>query len=350
MADATDCWLRQVLDLQRVALLAGVGLLVFACGEKFTSVDASAGGAGGSSQAGTDSTAAGNAAGGDDATDGGAETGGSATAGKPAGGRGGIGSVAGSGGKASAGGSAGTGGSGGSGGTGVVEVPPVPLEGLELWFDADVDAMETNGAVSVWKDRSGHKRDALQTAANYRPKLGSVGLGGKAAVIFDGADDYLKLPSLPADFSHGVSIFAMSQQDADNGTCNGLFEASNGKEVDDLHLGAWQGALLYEVASEYFHATDETLLLGTPQLLAVVHQTTQNLQLRRNSNALGEDSFPLPVTTVRQGVFLGRTDYADCTPYNGSISELLVYSRAVSDAELIEIESYLQTKWACCVE
>jgi len=334
------------LDLQRVALLAGIGLLVFACGEKFTSVDANAGGASGSSNAGTTNAAAGTEAGGDGATDGGAETGGSAMAGKATGGRGGIGS----GGKAGAGGKGGNGGNGGSGGGVVVEVPPVPQEGLELWFDANVGVTETNGAVSVWKDRSANQRNALQTAANYRPLLSGSDLNGKAAIVFDGADDYLKLPSLPGDFSQGVSIFTVSQQKADDGSCTAFFEASNGSEKDDVHLGAWQGALQYEVAADYLHATEQTLVVGAPQLLAVVHQTSESMQLRRNSNALGEDAFPLPVTTPRQAVFIGHTEYVDCKAYNGSVSELLVYNRAVSDLELIEIETYLQKKWACCAD
>ena len=94
---------------------------------------------------------------------GGAPAAGSSNGGSPNGGRGGISS----GGKANEGGSL-VGGSGGSGGT-VIVVPPVPLDGLELWLDANEGATATNGAVSTWKDRSGHKRDALQTALNYRP-------------------------------------------------------------------------------------------------------------------------------------------------------------------------------------
>jgi hypothetical protein len=338
------------LDLQRVALLAGVGLLAFACGEKFTGVDVAAGGSSGSHAGSGGVTTAGSAAGGDGATDGGVDEGGRATtAGSAAGGRGGISSVAGGGGKPSSGGNSGNGGNGGSGGV-VVEVPPVPQEGLEAWFSADVGVLELNGVVATWKDRSAHQRDALQTAVNYRPKLGKSALGGKAAIVFDGVDDYLKLPALPGDFSHGVSIFVVAQQDADDGSCSGFFEASNGSEVDDLHLGFWQGALQYEVFENYLHPTDQGLIVGKPELLAVVHQTTETAQLRRNSNAVDEDKLLLPKTIAREDVYIGHSDYTDCKAYPGSIGELLVYSRAVSDAELIEIESYLQAKWGCCAE
>jgi hypothetical protein len=351
MLDARQYWLRQVLHLQRVSVLAGLALLAFACGEKFRAGDA-VGGAGG--QAGRDTViAAGSGVGGDGVPDGGggdtvagAPDGGAPDGGAPDGGRGGISSVGGSGGKANNGGGSLLGGSGGSGGT-VVVVPPVPLEGLELWFDANEGATETNGAVSSWKDNSGHKRDALQTALNYRPKLAASGLKGKPALVFEG-DDYLKLPALPGDFSQGVSIFTVTQPDSDK--CAGIFEASNGPEIDDVHLGVWENALLFEVSSSYLSASKYPLTFGVPQLLAAVQQKSSSAQARRNSEGLGELSFALPATVERQSVFIGRTDYSGCGPYVGMVSELLVYSRAVSDEELIGIESYLQKKWACCSE
>ena len=346
MTDASDHWLRQVLDLQRGALLAGLVLCAVACGKPFTAGERGAGGASDPSGGGA-GAGPGSGAGGDATPDGGVETGGSGTlGGHSGGGRGGSSSVAGSGGKPNDGG----GGNGGSAGNVVVETPPVPLDGLELWFDAEVGVAQTNGAVSSWKDRSGHQRDALQTALNYRPKLGADALNGKPAIVFDGVDDSLKLPTLPGDFSHGVSIFTVAQQEANAGTCTGIFEASNGPEIDDVHLGIWQDALLYEVSDKYLSVTDSPLILGQPQLLSVVHQTTETLQLRRNSNALGEDTFALPTTVAREEVYIGHTRYTDCSAYAGNVAELLVYSRAVSDAELIEIESYLQAKWACCSE
>ena len=74
---------------------------------------------------------------------------------------------------------------------------------------------------------------------------------GKPALVFAG-DDYLKLPSLPGDFSHGVSIFAVALDQSAAGACSAIFEASNGSEIDDVHLGFWQNAVLYEVADNWF--------------------------------------------------------------------------------------------------
>jgi hypothetical protein len=354
MVDATLGRLSPVFVLQRGALLVGGLVLVFACGgPSFSGEKTVAGaGSGGSSGAGITSGAS---HGGDGVTEGGADVGGKAAGGKASGGgatnggHGGLVSVAGSAGRAGGGGSGGAAGNGGSGGA-LVETPPVPLDGLELWFKAEAGVTEVSGVVAKWEDASGHARHALQTATNLRPKLDAKGLNGKPALVFDGADDYLKLPTLPGNFEKGLTAFVIAQQDSDDGSCFGFFEASNGPEIDDIHVGAWQGAMQYEVADEYLHPTDYPLLVGKPELIAVVHQASTAVQLRRNSSSLGDDQFALPITKEREQVYIAHTAYSDCHALSGRIGEILLYSRAVSDDELIGIETYLQKKWACCSE
>ena len=87
-----------------------------------------------------------------------------------------------------------------------------------------------------------------------------------------------------------------------------------------------------------------------PELIAVVHQTSTAVQLRRNTSALRDSQFPLPITKEREQVYIARTAYSDCHALSGRIGEILLYSRAVSDDQLISIETYLQKKWACCAE
>jgi hypothetical protein len=51
---------------------------------------------------------------------------------------------------------------------------------------------------------------------------------------------------------------------------------------------------------------------------------------------------------VRNQIYVGKTLYANCGVFPGLIAEIIVYSRAVSLAEDAAIESYLQSKYACC--
>lgn len=351
MPDATAYKLRQVLELPRVIGLVGLAVLAaVACGDKFTGVDPGTAGAGGGG--GSVMPMAGSNASGEPAVDGGADSGGTMEAGgADSAGRGGRATVGGAD-TAGSGGSLGGGGamagSGGSGG--VVVEPPVPLDGLELWYDAQTGVGSVNGVVASWKDRSGHGRDALQTAVNYRPKFVNDAFAGKAGIVFDGEDDYLKVPALPGDFSHGMSIFFAGQQETNPDSCTAFFEASNDAEVNDVHLGVWDGVPLYEVLENIVHPVDHPILLGQPELLAVVHQATRAVQMRRNSAGLGEGTFDVPETIPREQVFIGRSLYGGCQTFHGSVAELLVYNRGVTDPELVAIESYLQTKWTCCAD
>lgn len=233
--------------------------------------------------------------------------------------------------------------------------PPIPLEGLELWFDASRGVGQVNGVVSSWADQSGHHRDALQTAINLRPKLVDGALAGKPALVFDGdeaAGDYLKLPTLDVDFAQGVSLFVAGLQTAGAAEtpCEGFFEASNGPEVDDIHIGTWRSAIIFEVSELYINDVNFPLLLDEPQILAGLLDKSGSGQVRRNSNGVGEKGLGLPVLTPRTQVFLGRSLYAECKPLHGVIGEVLLYSRSITDPELIQIESYLQKRWGCCTE
>jgi hypothetical protein len=340
ISDATDEYLRSGAFLVAVLVASLCGAA--ACSEKFTGINEPP-----SSSAGADS--------------GGAE---SETGGRPEAGRGGKPGSAGtvsaagtdSGGKGTggSGGVIGTAGEvaeagGGAGGSVVVDPAPVPEEGLELWLRADQGVVQAGQRVTTWKDSSSHRRNAFQSEAAWCPELASDVVGGKSAVVFDGDDDFLELAPLDADFTGGVSIFAVSLQTA-TGTCDGLFEASNGREIEDLHLGTWNAAPLYEVGDSYLHAADAPTVSGVPDLLTALHYPDTTVQLRRNSATLLEGEVALPPLVTRDEVLIGSSLYDVCTPWAGAIAELLVYSRAVEDEELVEIETYLQKKWGCCGE
>jgi hypothetical protein len=313
--------------------------LAAACTEPFTGIDDPAA-AGEASSAGESSATP---VGGSNAGGGGKAGGNAGRAGTPntAGSDGGGTSEAGTGGVLNLGGAplAGMGGMGGSG----PEPVPVSEEGLELWLRADQGVVANQGVVGLWKDSSKNQRDAGQTAGNYRPLL-VEGAIGKAAVVFDGQNDYLKLPPLDADFAAGVSIFAVAYQTS-AGECGGIFEASNGSEIEDLHLGSWNAAALYEVGANYAHAAEGSIPFEEVGLFAAVHQPNGVVRLRRNTNGLVDTMFALPPLVARQEVFIGHTLYSGCGPFSGAVAELLLYSRSVSDEELVEIETYLQKKW-----
>lgn len=312
-------------------------MLAFACGEKFTGVEAPVAGAGSASAGDGDGGAEPNP------SDGG-------RAGKQAGGGGGS---AGRGGAPSVAGSAGgmqmpaDGGEAGAGGQ-PVEAPPVPSNGLEVWLRADEGVSKlVTGAVTSWTDVSGHQRNAGQSALNFQPLLKQDALAGRPALVFDGVDDFLELPALDIDFAAGVSLFIVMRQES-TGNCNPYFEASTDAEMSDLHFGNWMDSFNYEVEEDTVNDTQYPVVLQQPQIAVAIQGADGWVHLRRNANGAGERKIRLPPRVERTKVFIGKTLYSSCSSFDGSIGELLLYSRGLPDPELLQVEQYLQQKWGCC--
>jgi hypothetical protein len=218
---------------------------------------------------------------------------------------------------------------------------------LLLWLRADRGVSVQAGRVAAWADQSGNAMDAMATDPVVRPTLVVDGLGGKSVVQFDGVDDFLTMPQGFEDFSAGVSVFALATASPSD-QCRGIFESSNGAEVDDVHVGRHGGLLHYEVLDTVI--TGQEFPVDAPELVAAIHRSSEAVELRRNGSLSGEGAMLLPTAIPRTENFVGRTLYADCPTFSGQIAEILVYGRAVEERELVSIESYLANKWGCCSE
>lgn len=231
----------------------------------------------------------------------------------------------------------------GGDGTGGAGEPDIPKNGLVLWLRADEGVTTSSGRVTAWQDQSENGGSALQTSNSWRPTLVASGLHGKPTVLFDGVDDFLNLPDGFEDFSQGVSLFVVLRED-EPGPCANYVALSNGIETDDVVIGQWDDALLYEVANDWTE-TEDSLIVAQPQLVTAIHGVDGSVQLRRDGDEIALDTFAMPVKTVRTENFVGKSVFDNCTYFSGAISEVLMYDRGVGDSELVQIESYLQERW-----
>ena len=229
--------------------------------------------------------------------------------------------------------------------TGTAITSPIPMDGLLLWLRSDQGVTIVNGVVSNWADQSGHNFDASQPQPESRPTLVVAGIGGHAALHFDGADDFLQLPAGMADFSQGLSIFTvLNEQQPDS--YNSFVEFSNGSEVDDIAFGEYQDQLIYEVFNET--AQGDSVTYQTPEILAVIHRSDSTLTMRHNGATAGVGVVTLPEVKPREQNFVGQSLYAGSVTYPGAMGEVLVYGRALSDSETTTVESDLKRRWDCC--
>ena len=188
-----------------------------------------------------------------------------------------------------------------------------PTDGLLVWLDAaDGGALERDdrGSVALWRERSGSGRDATQPDPELRPTYLADGLNGRPAVLFDGdRETRLELPDLSAD-KLTATILAVFSNPAPPSEVNHdqrILTASDGEGFD------------YIVG---IAATVPGLETGGPRLGAWVF-----------ADRWGRH--------VRIGCFSPNHQ----TYFTGSVSEVLVWTRALSELEQDRAIAYLVTKW-----
>jgi hypothetical protein len=365
-----------VLRGRRLALGAVATLLALSCGDSFKTApsrsDAGAGAAGGSVAKGSggDDDAGGAPSSGGKGTDetggavtaidGGASGGHVATGGVPSGGSGGRASGGSAGVTTSAGGRAGamsssggaagspqtsTGGGGGAGGAPPTG-PNIPKNGLVLWLRADAGVTATNGRVSRWADQSPSHDDATQTGASLQPTLVADGIAGHPALRFDGMDDFLQITNAFDVETGGVTIFAVTVA-ADSQACSSIFETSNGREIDDISFGTNVGTLNFESVTTANE--DVTFPAQTPLVLGAILDGTGAGQILKNGVSEATFSgFTAPPMLERLQTFVGKSLYTGCTTFSGKVGEVIVYERALTLKEVLDVEAALATEFGCC--
>jgi hypothetical protein len=215
----------------------------------------------------------------------------------------------------------------------------------ELWLRADNVTIE-NSKVSEWKTASSSGLRVVQPDPAKRPTIQENALNGKPAVIFTGTE-WLGGGNILDIMPEGYSVFVVGQSLNASGTyyakskwttvsgCHGLYYESN-----NLRL------LYHDSGRKLNNISTRT---NDFELLSLVYADSA----KNKKNGAGILSFPLEpgfnmITnydfligaynnnngTVPQGHFL-----------NGFIAELIIYQKALSKKEVLEVEAYLMAKY-----
>jgi len=245
---------------------------------------------------------------------------------------------------------------GAAGAAGAGETEPtlsISTDGLIYWFKADQGVTLNNGYVSLWKDYSGNGYDAKQGISTQRPKVATTELLPLPVLQFDGGD-FLQLPEIDPPIQHGMSFFAVAAHQ--ESFCSGILELSNEPEHEDVHFGAIEDRLLFEIAADAHDSTEHAFPVDTVMLLEALQTDVDDAaegsnpqkQLLVNGTYAGNYDSPPPVAMQRVNNFIGTSQYANCTPLKGAIAEIIFYGRYLDMTERKAVESYLTKKWKCC--
>ncbi|HEV7238841.1 MAG TPA: hypothetical protein VGQ36_06335 [Thermoanaerobaculia bacterium] len=220
----------------------------------------------------------------------------------------------------------------------------IPRNGLALWLAAD-DA-QPNEVVDVWQnpELTGPRANALSIAA--QPKRVANALNGHAVVRFDGVDDIMKTT---IEFGRGrmeaatvFAVFSSATAAASPlrklyGCDNGGFDPAAGlDDRADTNYGVFTGG----GAHPYFVLEPNHYYLTSDVWKWTEFTGYVDGHLKIDHLPITSDTDTLP------NLFLGGTGTVYYEHWQGDIAEVIVFSRALEDAERRKVEDYLAEKYA----
>ena len=230
----------------------------------------------------------------------------------------------------------------------------LPEEGLTLWLRMDLGlGVDAELGACTLSDLSGDGHD-FSTEAGRRPSvLGE--LGGQPALSFDGVDDYFyRYDDMDIPDTSGRSFFAVYRTNDLNSRQAIVFQgdpSTNWRHVG-LELNSWQTRGQRYGAYLSAHSFDSTQSLDTQaHLLATVFETLEYgnpvadvITLRVDGQAAAiENAYATNwIVSDMNGMNSSGVCQSGC---DGELAEVLVYSRALSDAEVEQVETYLLLRY-----
>jgi hypothetical protein len=240
---------------------------------------------------------------------------------------------------------------------------PAALPGLKVWLRADaVNAADpaqvrsSAGGVFVkrWDDQSGHAFHAAQAADANQPRLTSDPASNNQPVLrFDGQDDVLRLPAVPAQNSFCLvavvrSFVGHEIDEAGAGGVGGvsgqhyLFGATHGGDYNGgagLSVGT-NGASVYEHGSGYMPALAVVSALNPGFMVVSVNYSNKQPFLAVQGILAAGAASPRALVTAPTDI--GSGAYGALA---GAVAEILVFDRTLAVPELRGVEEHLRAKY-----
>src|SRR5689334_628584 len=234
-----------------------------------------------------------------------------------------------------------------------IHAQTIPSADLKLWLKTDAGVRLSGNHVRQWDDLSGSGNHASQTDSNRQPIFLQNAVNGQPAVAFNGTTDFLSFRLSPSG-SSGMTIILVSRAAMDGGSAQesvhraavGWGQSATG---GGLYISPLQGKVQYRFGtaqpSDSQVYTRPVPAGSAPTMTVLVKDESQEfLYIDRALRAIA-NGLPSSIDNVNDIGNLGRGQNAG-DYFDGEISELLVYTRALSDAERLAIEEYLSAKYA----
>ncbi len=225
-------------------------------------------------------------------------------------------------------------------------------DGLQLWLDASTGLTLNGGSVTGWADQSGKGHDAYADFGKEPTYTAAdVNLNSQPSLDFDGANAVLEFSTqvMPDNFTE-MTIFSVAQART-AGT--GIFTIRTGgvnplTQLDTQTNGSIR-FILRDTAGKTLNANGATSNVGQYGIyngvLSLSEDGLTNTAIARFGGGGGYISSGPALTPNMAAADYYVGGWA-LTTWNGTIAELLVYDRALTEVEQNDVADYLSTKYA----
>jgi len=213
----------------------------------------------------------------------------------------------------------------------------LPASGSLLWLRADHGVAHSDGQVTTWLDQSGHGLDGIMDVPSREPAFVPSGWNGLPVIRFNGAQSlYLRETIAPSNFT----VF-VAGRNRNSSEAHGIFLGPGGDTPNNQ--------LRWENGSS-------VLIVGLGNDLP---QTVFAFGDTRAFHVLAARYDGSDLTVSRNGTQVGRAHFVTTGPWQirqvggwfssdfmvGDLAEILVYERALSEADAELTHSYLLQKY-----
>lgn len=232
---------------------------------------------------------------------------------------------------------------------------PATIENLAAWFDADSKYITLDGGnVTKWTDRhNGYYLE--QTGSGRLPAYNESALNGRPSLTFDGSNDYLYATHtdptndnflLLATGSKEYTMFFVINHNAGAGGQDFLLDWSTPGTAGQLRLffaanGTFRALTGFQQVLGVRDVRD-----GESHIISCVTNRASDWVIRIDGMYDAVEADPVNIiSNPADQMWMGRHMVTQVEYYNGDISEVIIYDRALTDDEINTVEAYLFNKY-----
>ena len=225
---------------------------------------------------------------------------------------------------------------------------PIPGSGVLLWLRAD-DAQPGN--LTSWSNPLVPGVTATAVHNDKPPVVTANALNGHAVVTFDGTDQQLmsSIDLRPAAMPDGTVISVFRSRTADPAPLRKLYGDDNGgydRAVGLDNRGSGKNFTLFTgggVAGYFQAEAEKTYVLVDQYSPAEFSGWVNGVSALANEKCSWDPEQALP------NMYLGGSGTSYEEFWKGDLAEIIVYARHLTDAERMQVEDYLASKYGVTI-